>query len=250
MSDQSRPAIGINMDLIADPKTNFEQTRLDAGYIDAIYSAGGMPVPVPPLGKEAEIDAMLDSVAGVVLTGGLDMDPKRLGQDSHAAVRAMSERRENHDRILVRKIVERRVPVLAIGLGMQQLNAALGGSLFLHLPSDCPKALPHYDPSGGPHRHLAMVEPKTMLEEIYGTNELRVNSTHHQAIKDLGRGLRVCAKSPDDVVEAFEWAGTDWFCLGVQWHPEADTASALDLQMFECFIQASVRASQPLSIAA
>src|SRR4029077_4534743 len=115
---------------------------LNAGYFDAVMQAGGLPILIPPLGKEAEFDAILDRVDGVVLTGGLDMDPRRLGLPTSAAVQPMAERRELSDRILLQQIIERKTPLLAIGLGLQQLNAATGGSLFLHLPIDQPKAMP------------------------------------------------------------------------------------------------------------
>jgi putative glutamine amidotransferase len=162
----------------------------------------------------------------------------------------MADRRDASDRILVRRVIEREIPVLAIGVGMQQLNVLMGGTLFLHLPTDVPKALPHFDPSGGPHRHIVLLEPNTRIDEIYGGGELRVNSRHHQSINTLGKGLRVGAKSPDGVIEAIEWEDHDWFCMGVQWHPEADTASALDMQLFECFVQATTRASVRLQLAA
>jgi putative glutamine amidotransferase len=250
MSYRSRPFIGINTDFIPAGKTTTAQARVAAGYFDAVVTAGGLPVLMPPLGKEPELDALLDRLDGVVLTGGLDLDPRRAGQPTHPAVMPMSARREESDRVLVRRILDRKVPVLGVGVGMQQLNVALGGSLFLHLPEEQPKALPHFDPSGGPHRHIINLEPNTRLDEVYGGGELRVNSAHHQAVKTLGKGLRVCATSPDTVIEAVESTDPDWFCVGVQWHPEADTASALDMQLFECFVQACLRQSQPLSLAA
>ena len=120
--------------------------------------------------------------------------------------------------------------------------------MFLHLPLDVPKALPHFDPTGAPHRHIILLEPNTRIDEIYGGGELRVNSRHHQAVNTLGKGMRVGAKSPDGVIEAIEAEDQDWFCLGVQWHPEADTASALDMQLFECFVQAATRESPRLQL--
>ena len=74
--------------------------------------------------------------------------------------------------------------------------------------------------------------------------------THHQSVRQIGEGLRKCAASPDGVIEAIESADTNWFCIGVQWHPESESASALDMQLFECFVQACLRASQPLELAA
>ncbi|HEY8503906.1 MAG TPA: gamma-glutamyl-gamma-aminobutyrate hydrolase family protein [Gemmataceae bacterium] len=250
MNARTRPLIGINTDFYAATKHGPAFARLDAGYFDAVLASGGLPILIPPLAKEAELDVLLDRVDGVVLTGGLDMDPRRLGQPGHSAIMPMAERRENSDRILVRRILERRLPVLAIGLGMQQLNAATGGTMFLHLPADMPKAMPHFDPSGGPHRHIVLLEPNTRIEEIYGAGELRVNSHHHQAVQEVGPRMRVSARSPDGVIEAIESVSQDWFCLGVQWHPESDTASALDMQLFECFVQAAARESKPLAAAA
>ena len=143
------------------------------------------------------------------------------------------------------------MPVLAIGLGMQQLNAALGGELFLHLPEELPRALPHFDPScQGPHRHAVLIEPGTRLDEIYGGGEIRINSAHHQAVRQVGDGLRVGARSPDGVIESIESTDPHWFCVGVQWHPESETAYALDTQLFESFIQACLRQAQPLQLAA
>lgn len=238
----ARPLIGINTDYIA-PKNGTPYARLNAGYIDAIVSAGGLPILIPPLRKDnlAEIDNLLDAVVGVVLTGGLDMDPRRNGQAMTAAVQPMAVRREDTDRYLLARVFERKTPVLGIGLGMQQLNVFAGGTVHLHLPVDNPKAMPHYDQTGAPHRHMVLIEPNTRLDEIYGTAELRVNSLHHQAVNQLGKKMRVAAKAPDGVIEAIESTDPNWFCVGVQWHPEADTASALDLQIFECFVQAAVR---------
>ena len=80
----------------------------------------------------------------------------------------MAERRDLSDRRLVRPRLERRLPLLGIGLGMQQINVALGGTLLMHLPEDLPRAMPHYDASGGPHRHTVLLEPGMRMEEIYG----------------------------------------------------------------------------------
>jgi putative glutamine amidotransferase len=250
MAHQTRPFIGINSDFVPAGKTTTAHTRVHVGYVDAVVAAGGLPVIIPPFGKEAEINAMLDRLDGIILSGGLDMDPKKQGLASHPAVQPMPERREENDRLLVPLVVSRQMPVLAIGLGMQQLNMTCGGTLFLHLPEDQPRALPHKDPTGGPHRHAVLLEPNTRLDEIYGGGEIRVNSAHHQAVRQVGAKLRVCALAPDGIIEAIEAVDPNWFCIGVQWHPESETASALDMQLFECFVQACLRQAQPLELAA
>jgi len=190
------------------------------------------------------------SLIGVILTGGADMDPRRNGQAMTAAVQPMPARREDADRHLLARIFERKTPVLGVGLGMQQLNVFAAGTLHLHLPTDNPRAMPHYDQTGAPHRHMVLIEPNTRLDEIYGVGELFVTSNHHQAVRQLGEGFRICAKAPDGVIEAIETIDGAWFAMGVQWHPQAESASALDAQLFECFLQAAIRHSEPLSIAA
>lgn len=246
-----RPLIAVNADLVT-PKNGTPFVKLNAGYIDAIVAAGGLPLVLPPLRKEnlADIDVLLDQCAGIVLTGGADMDPRRNGQAPTAAVTPMPGRREDADRYLLAKIFERKMTVLGIGVGMQQLNVFTGGTLHLHLPVDNPKAMPHFDQTGAPHRHMVLIEENTRLDDIYGTQELRVNSTHHQAINQIGKRMRVAAKAPDGVIEAIESTDPNWFCVGVQWHPEAETASALDVQIFDCFVQAAVRSADGALVAA
>lgn len=251
MTQHTRPWIGINADFVPPSKVAGAQIRLNTGYFEAILAAHGLPVVMPPYGKETEINAFLDRVDGFLLTGGLDLDPRRQGQPTHPAVQPMAERREESDRVLVRRLLARQMPVLAAGVGMHQVNSALGGTLHLHLPEELPRAMPHWDPSAhGPHRHAVLLEPNTRLDDIYGGGEIRVNSNHHQAVKQLGSKLRVAALAPDGVIEAFEAIDPNWFCVGVQWQPECDTASALDMQLFEGFLQACIRQSQPLELAA
>jgi putative glutamine amidotransferase len=250
MAPQIQPFIGVNADFVPAGKLGTAQVRLNAGYVDALVQAGGLPVVIPPVAKAVDLGPLLERLDGVVFSGGLDLDPRRLGLPSHHAVQPLPERRDESDRQLVRAVLQRRLPVLAIGLGLQQLNVALGGSLYLHLPEELPRALPHRDPTGAPHRHTVLLEPGTRLDEIYGGGEIRVNSAHHQAVRQVGTGLRVAALAPDGVIEAVEATDPRWFCVGVQWHPEADSASALDLQLFECFIQACLRQAQRLQIAA
>jgi putative glutamine amidotransferase len=251
MATRTRPVIGVNVDLVAASKVQRPHLRLAQGYAEAIQTAGGLPLLMPLLGKVPEINAFLDHVDGFMLSGGGDLDPRRQGLPRHGAVQPMPERREEHDRLLVRLLLERQLPILAIGVGMQLINVLHGGTLHMHLPEDCPRAMPHVDPScNGPHRHLVNLVTGTRLEEIYGGGELRVNSSHHQAVKQVGDGLRTCALAPDGVIEAVETTDSSWFCVGVQWHPESESASALDLQLFECFVQACARQPQALAAAA
>ena len=251
MAQATRPLIGLNVDFVPATKTTKPHLRLNQGYAEAVLTAGGLPVLMPILGKDADIRAFLEPLDGFILTGGLDMDPRRLGLPRHHAAQPMHERRDEHDRILVRMLIERQLPVLGLGVGMHQLNVACGGNLFMHLPEDCPRTMPHSDPScTGPHRHLVHLKAGSQLEEIYGGTELLVNSNHHQAVKQVGARFRIAATAPDGVIEALEALDPTWFCLAVQWHPEADSSSALDAQMFECFVQTCLRQTPSLALAA
>lgn len=252
MPQANRPVIGLNADFVSATKTSKPHLRLNQGYAESVLTAGGLPLVMPVLEKDTEIHAFLDHVDGFVLTSGLDMDPRRQGLPRHHAVTAMPDRREERDRLLVKILMEREMPVLGLGVGMHQLNAACGGSLFMHLPEDCPRTMPHSDPTCiGPHRHLVNIKVGSRLEEIYGGPELLVNSNHHQAVNKVGDRFRVAALAPDGVIEALEALDPNWFCIAVQWHPEADSSSALDLQLFECFVQTAARQTAPtLAIAA
>ena len=251
MGHQTRPVIGINVDLVSATKTAQEYIRLDSGYFDSVLSAGGLPMIMPPMNQEAEIDAFLEHVNGFILAGGPDIDPRRCGLPRHPAARPMAQRRAEHDDLLLRCLKRRELPILGVGVGMQQLNVSFGGSLHMHIPEDLPRAMPHFDRDfEGPHRHLVLLKSNTRLEEIYGDGELLVNSSHHQCVAQPGDDFRVAATAPDGVIEAIELKDSHWFCIGVQWHPESDTASALDLQLFECFMQACIRQAEPLQLAA
>jgi len=232
----AKPVIGINMDYRPSRKEHAALSFVAAGYYDNVIQSGGIPVVLPPLEDEDDLMRILDTLDGVVLVGGADLDPRRDGYMPHPAVRAMDERREDFDRMLAKHVCARHLPVLAVGSGMQLLNITEGGTLFLHLPEDLPQAIPHKDMLDPAHRHGLLVEPNSAMERVYGDGEIRVNSMHHMAIDDLAPGFRVTARSPDGVIEAIESEIEGWFAIGTQFHPEAETASALDAKIFEEFI--------------
>jgi len=235
---QRRPLIGLNADFRSATKDQPAFSFLCAGYFNSVSAAGGIPVIVPPLENEEDIQCVLDQLHGFVLVGGPDLDPHRDGFMRHPAVRPMDPRREEFDRTLMRLIMERRLPVFGIGVGVQLLNITLGGSVHLHIPEDVPSALPHKDRQDPGHRHGLEVTPGSMMERVYGDGEIRVNSMHHMALDDIANGLVVTARCPDGIAEAVESQMEDWVVMGTQFHPEADSASALDVRIFEEFIAA------------
>jgi putative glutamine amidotransferase len=233
---ESKPLIGLNADYRSARKDSPAFSYLCAGYFDCLSKAGAIPLIVPPMEDMNDLERVLDLVDGFVLVGGGDLDPRNDNFMLHCAVRPMDRRREEFDRKLMRRLAARRTPVMGIGSGMQLLNVSQGGNLFLHIPEDVPKALPHSDPMDPAHRHALVVEPGTLMDRVYGEGEIRVNSMHHMAVDEIAAGFAVTARCPDGVIEAIESTTADWFALGTQFHPEAESASALDLRIFEEFL--------------
>lgn len=234
---EGKPIIGINADYRSATKDKPAFSFLAAGYAEAVSKAGGIPVVLPPLEDSNDISQLLDTLHGVVLTGGADLDPRLDGFMMHPAVQTLERKRENFDRLLAKMILKRRMPVFGIGVGMQLLNVTQGGNLYLHIPEDMPDSLPHRDALDRAHRHGLEVARNSLMERVYGDGEIRVNSMHHMAIDELGSAFRVTARCPDGIIEAIESVDPEkWFAVGTQFHPEAESASALDLRIFEEFI--------------
>ena len=232
-----KPLIGLNADFRSAQGNQPAFSVVTAGYYDCIIRAGGLPVIVPPLESEDDINFALEKLDGFVMVGGADLDPRRDGFMLHPAVRPLDARRESFDRKLMQCIADSRLPVFGIGVGMQLLNLTMGGNLFLHIPEDLPDSLPHKDPQDPGHRHSLEVKQGSLMERVYGDGEIRVSSRHHMAIDEVALGFEVTARCPDGVVEAIESEIADWFAIGTQFHPENDAASALDVRIFEEFVE-------------
>ncbi len=246
-----KPLIGLNADFRAAKDATPAYSYLCAGYYDCLIKAGAVPIILPPLVDRADIDRLLDLLDGIVFIGGADLDPRRDGWMLHSSVRPMERRREEFDRTLMKKVAARRMPVYGIGVGMQLLNVVMGGNLFLHIPEDLPKALPHYDPTDPFHRHPLVVERGSLMDRVYGEGEIRVNSMHHMAIDEVAPGFAVTARCPDGVIEAIESTQPDWFAIGTQFHPEAPSATALDFRIFEEFVEGILRSkAKPMRMVA
>lgn len=234
----AKPIIGINADFRSATHNQPAFSYVAAGYYDAIANAGGIPVLMAPLQDDDSMRQMVDHLDGCVLIGGGDLDPRNDGFMLHPTNKPMDPRRENFDRRFAHEVVERRLPVLAIGAGMQLLNVVCGGNLFLHIPEDLPGSLPHRDPQDLNHRHSLVIESDSLIGRVYGEGEIRVTSRHHMAIDEVAQGFRVTARCQDGVIEAIESEMVDWFAIGTQFHPECSAASALDVRIFEEFIEA------------
>lgn len=236
---KNRPLIGINLDYRATVKGRAPFSLVHSGYYECVLSGGGIPILIPPLTRSDDLTPIFDKLDGIILTGGDDMDPVKMNLGHHPSVRVMSDRRETADRLLCKTILAKKLPVLAIGVGMQELNVVAGGGIYLHLPEDLPKAIPHFDPLGGLHRHVVLMEKGSLLEDIYGPDELCVTSYHHQGVRKLAPIFRASAHAPDGLIEGYESKEKGWFAVGVQWHPENEGNISLDTQLFEAFLAAA-----------
>lgn len=246
----SKPVIALNADYRPAEGDKPSVSYVPGGYYDALLEAGALPFILPPLEDQADLDQALRMVDGVMLIGGADLDPRRDGWMLHPAVRPLATRRESFDRMLARTACDRQLPVFGIGVGMQLLNVTMGGNLFLHLPEDCPDALPHHDILDPAHRHTLELAAGSIMDRVYGDGELRVNSRHHMAIDEIADCFTATAKCPDGIIEAIESTTEDWFAMGTQFHPEADTASALDLRIFEEFLLGVREHAEPVRLVA
>jgi putative glutamine amidotransferase len=212
-----KPVIGITSDYQLNEKNYF----LAEAYVQAINSCAGIPLILPDI--EADVSgSVMARLDGLVISGGdFDLDPELYGESRHARLGELRPRRTAYELRLLRVALERNLPLLGICGGLQLLNVALGGSLYQHLPAQIESQIGH-EQAGKEQAsaHSITIEPQSMLYSILKLPEIMVNSTHHQAIKQPGRGLRAVAWAPDGVIEAVESPAHN-FVLGVQWHPES-----------------------------
>ena len=232
---KNRPLIGLTLD--AEPAggwSKYPWYALRQNYSEAVNAQGGLAVALPHEAGLAQ--AYLDRLDGLIVTGGaFDVDPGLYGEAGRHETVALKEGRTQAELALLRGALARGVPVLGICGGQQLLAVALGGSLHQHIPDAVPGALEHeqktshYEPA-----HEARILPGTKLHAIVGPL-MRVNSSHHQAVRDAGRSV-VNALAPDGVIEGVE-DPAQRFCIGVQWHPEY-LVDAGDKALFSAFIGA------------
>jgi putative glutamine amidotransferase len=206
------------------------EMALGMTYMRAIEAAGGMPVVLPPLGDAA---AYVDRLDGICLSGGPDLDPGAYGAaDRHPEVGPTEPDLDSFELELGRAADQRGLPVLGICRGAQALNVARGGTLHQHLPGHR-----QTEPATAT-THSVHVEPGTQLAALLGTDVLRVNSFHHQAVERLGAGLRAVAHAADGTIEGIEAAGPR-FVVGVQWHVEGLVAQPRHRVLFEALVAAA-----------
>ncbi len=212
-------------------------------YLEAALSvAGVLPVLVPSFGERLDLDALLASVDGVLITGSKsNVHPSLYGEQASEENGPYDEARDSTTLPLIRKAIEKGVPLLAICRGIQELNVALGGSLATEIQEQ-EGIWDHRAPASDNQderfaiRQSVLIKPGSCLAGVFGAGEVMVNSVHRQAVGRLGSRLQVEATAPDGTIEAVSVIGAPAFAVGVQWHPEywakSDDASARIFRAF------------------
>lgn len=220
-----RPVIGITCSLtasaIGDSAHSLERNIVARDYAGAIEHAGGTPLLIPHVGNLECIDQYLGVLDGLVLSGGGDIDPLLFGQEPHRNIGSVDRIRDEMEFQLTQKALHQDLPILGICRGIQMLNVAAGGTIYQDIAAEMPQpTLCHSQTGAGWYAsHTIDILPDTRLLQVFGSPIARVNSYHHQAVRDIAEGFIVTAKAKDNVIEAIE-SPSHRFALGVQCHPE------------------------------
>jgi putative glutamine amidotransferase len=223
------------------PRIGIARASRTGDYVESVRRAGGAPSLIDAADRA---ERPWQRIAGVVLTGGPDVDPRLYGQVPVRHHEPAADGRDAFEIELVTRAIERNLPVLAICRGMQVLNVAAGGTLVQHIPDDIPQPLDHQvkTPAWG-IAHDVLVQPASALARLLALpsgaapHRVAVNSRHHQAVKHVAPGLVCVAAATDGVIEAVERPASR-FCVAVQWHPENFWRTGEFDGLFRAFVDA------------
>lgn len=224
-----RPVIGISGSMIVDSQgdifAGYHRAYTNDDYVRAVSRAGGAPVMIPIVDTVEEIEAQVELLDGLIMMGGHDVDPVLFGEEPNAKLGFIYPRRDTFDVRLIQAASKKKIPILGICRGHQIINVAFGGTLYQDVSEIEGCHLAHvqknycYEPI-----HNIAVAPNSHLSALIGT-EMRVNSFHHLAVKDVAPHFVATAHSNDNVIEAIEYTKEDQYILGVQFHPEMMSAT-------------------------
>lgn len=219
MTQNQKPLIALT------PYYNIEREEpyMRPAYLKAIEAAGAIPVILPPGSEKNDLAVLAEAFDGFLFTGGPDIHPFYFGEETHPRCGNVSPLRDTMELSLVSLVLKRKKPILGICRGVQLLNVALGGNIYQDIPGQFPAERPiaHQQPFAYDiPSHTVNIVPGTLLAKVSGHNSaLKVNSMHHQAVREPAPGLSVSGYASDRLIEAIEKPDYPFF-LGVQWHPE------------------------------
>ena len=222
-----KPIIGISASMIYEEKDELflgdKYSCAAYSYIDAVYKSWGIPVTLPILKGVSAIREQVKLLDGLILSGGRDVDPHFYGEEPLEKLEAIFPERDIHEMALIKSAIDLKKPILAICRGMQILNVTYGGTLYQDISYAPGEHIKHYQ-IGSPYQatHTIKIDKNSTLFKMADKMEIeRVNSFHHQALKQVAKGLKVVATAPDGIIEAVEAENEDGiFVMGVQFHPE------------------------------
>jgi putative glutamine amidotransferase len=250
MTPTRRPTIGITTQTLhaidGIPAALPASVVMNQRYYEAVAAAGGAPVLIPLLEDTDVLRATYEACDGILIPGGVDMDPATYGEAPHEKLGRIDPARDRVELQLTRWTIEDRKPLLGLCRGLQVINVATGGTLFQDIETQLEGAIRHdYFPTYGFERehisHDVAVLASSRLRSLVDFDQLPVNSMHHQGVRQLGAGLVACAHSSDGLIEAAESTNGHWM-VGVQWHPEVfDSHDPRTHDLFRGFVDASRR---------
>ncbi len=229
-----KPVIAINLDMEeSGDYSNYPYYALRKNYFDSIEKAGGIALGIPY--EMDNLDFYLDICDGLLIPGGHFDIPTEFytKAESHSSVK-LKPGRSQFEFAMINKFLEADKPVLGICGGEQVIAVALGCTLIQDIASEVKGALEHEVKDRESAAHIIKIKENTLLHKIIGKTELGVNTSHHQAVKDLGKDVLASAYSSDGIIEAIE-SKKHKFCLGVQWHPEY-LFNDEELEIFKAFV--------------
>ncbi len=244
------PVIGVTATLKEDLETTATRPlgkfiRTDFDYVEGVAQAGGVPVVLPPVVGHRDAGDIVGSLDGLLLSGGSDLHPSYYGEEPLPELDIVIPERDEFEVALLKAALRRGIPIFGICRGMQVLNAALGGTLYQDIPSQLgPEGLRHcQETPKWQATHEVEVRGGSAAAGITGGDTVKVNSYHHQAIKDLAEDLVVSAYAADGIVEAVESRdlSSRWI-VAVQWHAEAMRGAGVEhRRFFEAHVDAAER---------
>lgn len=257
-STTQRPRVGIPWRTSSDEdqaKTTGRPGKTE-DYLKAVEMAGAEGV-VIPLKDQKERDRLISTLDAFVLPGSpADVEPQLYGAVNHGLSSPPDPAREETDCAILRHAFAQKKPVLAICYGCQLLNVYLGGSLIQDLKAETGTTTAHQkkdlllqgqpEPKDDP-AHAAIFESGSRLGELAGSFQTVVNSSHHQAIQEPGKNLRITSRASDGIIEGIEWTGDSNWVMGVQWHPERMSGDAFSERLFKEFVVAAAKAREVIA---
>ncbi|TCP29973.1 putative glutamine amidotransferase [Scopulibacillus darangshiensis] len=233
-----KPIIGVTSNV----ENDFTHT-LSNDYLQATLQAGGVPV-ILPIGLDDDVSQIAEAIDGLVLSGGGDIDPMLFGEEPHQKLGRIAPGRDTLEIALTQRLLELNKPILAICRGIQIMSIAAGGDMYQDIYSQIGAPLLQHTQNANRFHlsHRVKAEGHSLIAKIAGQTEFKVNSFHHQAVRDVALPFVVSARSSDGVIEAIESTEHD-FVIGVQWHPEALAlkGDAIAKQLFESLVRKATK---------